>query len=81
MVLRRMFERDNRTLKKTKLDIKSPLIKRIIKEVVKEEKAAMESEKASVEWPNENLFRYVSFFLFLFWLIFNVMLDETDYAI
>ena len=57
LVLRRVFGHDN-NLRRTKLDVKSPLIRAIIKDVVPVEKAAMESEKASVVWPNADLFRY-----------------------
>lgn len=58
MVLRRVFEHDGRTVRKTKLDIKSPLIRKILRDVVTDEQATMESEKASIEWPNSNVFRY-----------------------
>lgn len=58
LVLRRVFGHDGE-LRKTKLDIKSPLIRKIIKKTVEGEKASMESEKASVQWPNNDLFRYV----------------------
>ncbi|KAF4625596.1 hypothetical protein G7Y89_g12572 [Cudoniella acicularis] len=57
MVLRRVFDHDNTTLMKTKLDIQSPLILEVLQERVEEEKAALVS-KASVKWPNDNVFRY-----------------------
>jgi len=59
LVLRRVFGYENE-LRKTKLDVKSPLIKEIIKDACPPERAAMESEKASTQWPNDEIFRYVS---------------------
>ena len=59
LVLRRMFGYENE-LRKTKLDVKSPLIKDAIKEGCPPESAALESEKASTLWPNDELFRHVS---------------------
>ena len=59
LVLRRMFGYENE-LRKTKLDVKSPLIKDAIKEGCPPESAALESEKASTLWPNDELFRYVN---------------------
>lgn len=57
LTLRRVFEQDNRTLKKIELDIKSPLILDVVKETVLSERARLET-KFSLAWPNENLFRY-----------------------
>jgi hypothetical protein len=59
LVLRRVFGYDNEFLR-IKLDVKSPLIRDIIKECVESEEAAMDSEKASTKWPNHDIFRYVS---------------------
>lgn len=39
-----------------KLDVKSPLLKKLILEVCEE--GAMETEKASIHWPNEDIFRF-----------------------
>ena len=58
LVLRRVFGKD-KALKKTRLDIKSPLILEILEDVVKEESAALVTE-GSISWPNDKLFRYVS---------------------
>ncbi|KAI5780006.1 P-loop containing nucleoside triphosphate hydrolase protein [Geopyxis carbonaria] len=55
LVLRRVFNH-NMCVRKIKLDVKSPLLKKIIKEVCNE--GAMETEKASLEWPSEELFRW-----------------------
>jgi len=59
LVIRRVFK-DNNTLSKTKLDIKSPLIIEVLQETIKEEKAELAIEKASLDWPHSLLFRYVS---------------------
>ena len=57
-VLRRVFNYENKTVRKTMLDIKSYLVLDIIKEVVKEERAGLEG-KSSILWPSANIFRYV----------------------
>jgi hypothetical protein len=60
LVLRRVFDKwQTNTLRKTKLDVKSPLIKKIIGDVVPKLQGAMETEKASFEWPDDDIFRYV----------------------
>ncbi|KAF7886450.1 hypothetical protein EAF00_010553 [Botryotinia globosa] len=57
LILRRVFKDDNKTLRKITLDIQSPLIREIIHDVVKEERAMILS-KNSIDWPNDNVFRY-----------------------
>ncbi|KAF7925776.1 uncharacterized protein EAE98_007001 [Botrytis deweyae] len=57
LILRRVFENDNKTLRKTMLDIQSPFIRDIIHDIVKEERAMLLS-KNSIDWPNDNVFRY-----------------------
>lgn len=42
----------------TKLDIKSPLIRQVIKSAAPTLSAAMEAEKATLNWPCDGLFRY-----------------------
>jgi hypothetical protein len=59
LVLRRVFSNLN-SLKKTRLDIKSPLILDVLKEVVEEEQATLVTE-GSISWPNDKVFRYVGF--------------------
>jgi hypothetical protein len=59
LVLRRVFLPGNRDVKKTKLDIKSPLILTVLKEVIAEERATLEA-KASIHWPNDRVYRHVS---------------------
>ena len=63
LVLRRVFSKD-KSLWKTKLDVKSPLILDVLKEVVKEEAATLVTE-GSITWPNDKVFRFVSNFLHL----------------
>ncbi|KAF8539779.1 P-loop containing nucleoside triphosphate hydrolase protein [Trichophaea hybrida] len=57
VILQRVFDWSGE-LERTNLLIKSPLIRGVIKDVVKSEAAAMESDDASVDWPNDELFRY-----------------------
>jgi AAA+ superfamily predicted ATPase len=57
LVLRRVFGYENE-LQRTKLDVKSPLLREILKETVPPVKASMDSEKASTLWPNDEIFRY-----------------------
>jgi AAA+ superfamily predicted ATPase len=57
LVLRRVFGYENE-LQRTKLDVKSPFLREILKETVPPVKAAMDSEKASTAWPNDEIFRY-----------------------
>jgi hypothetical protein len=59
LVLRRVFSNLN-SLKKTRLDIKSPLILDVLKEVIEEEQATLVTE-GSISWPNDKVFRYVGF--------------------
>lgn len=59
VILQRVFDWDG-DLEQTNLLIKSPLIRKVVKDVVKGEAAAMESDDASVSWPNDEFFRYVS---------------------
>lgn len=57
LVLRRVFD-EGEDLRKAKLDVKSPFIKKIVKDVCQE--GAMETERASVHWPHDGMFRHVS---------------------
>ncbi|KAH8808670.1 P-loop containing nucleoside triphosphate hydrolase protein [Xylogone sp. PMI_703] len=57
LVIRRVFEQDNKTLFETKLDIRSPLILDILQDTVKEEQATLVSTGA-IKWPNDEVFRY-----------------------
>jgi hypothetical protein len=58
LVLRRVFSNDD-SLRKTRLEIKSPLILKVLKDVITEETAALTVD-TSITWPNDKLFGYVS---------------------
>lgn len=59
LVYRRVFsDTDKPRLTKTVLDIKSYLIVEVLKAVVLSERAELEGH-SSIQWPNDDVFRYV----------------------
>jgi hypothetical protein len=58
LILRRVFDRNN-CLLRTKLDVKSPLIRSILVRVVEDEAAALQCRHPSIYWPNGDVFRWV----------------------
>lgn len=58
LVYRRVFESDNKTIRKTVLDIKSYLILEVLVAVVVSQGAELEGH-SSIPWPNNDVFRYV----------------------
>ncbi|KAH8820722.1 hypothetical protein F5884DRAFT_720005 [Xylogone sp. PMI_703] len=56
LVIRRIFNKDD-GLRRTALDMRSPLIRNVVKNTVKSEVAYLETG-SSVTWPHDGLFRY-----------------------
>lgn len=57
LVYRRVFKSNNKTIRKTVLDIKSYLILEVLKAVIVSQAAELEGH-SSIPWPNNDVFRY-----------------------
>ena len=58
LTLTRIFRSDNRTLRKSRLNIGSDLILDVLKRLPLTQMAMLEST-ASIDWPDDDVFRYV----------------------